>query len=62
VYLVRVSFTNRYGSPFHWDFQVETDDYAEAIDESVLLFWSGLARVEREDACQTIEVLAHPYP
>lgn len=42
MYLVPISFTNRYGSPFHWDFQVETDDYAVAVDEAVLTFWSGL--------------------
>ena len=61
MYLVRVSFTNRYGSPFHWDFQVETDDYAKAIDEAVLTFWSGLTVDERWDAAQTLSVLAHPY-
>lgn len=58
MYLVRVSFTNRYGSPFHWEFQCASDDYAEAMDEGVLLFWSGLTDTEREDACETIEVHA----
>jgi hypothetical protein len=61
MYLVRVSFVNRHGSPFHWDFQVQTDDYAVAIDEAVLTFWSGLTSEERWDAAQTLSVLAHPY-
>ena len=60
MYLVRVRFTNRYGSPFHWDFQVDTDDYAVAVDDAVLTFWAGLTRGEREDACETITVLAYP--
>jgi len=60
MYLVRVSFINRFGSPFHWDFQMETDDYAEACDEAVRLFWSGLTESEREDAIQDIRILAHP--
>ena len=61
MYLVRVSFTNGFGSPFHWDFQVETDDYAVAIDEAVLAFWGGLTSDERSDAVHTLRVLAHPY-
>ena len=60
MYLVRISFTNRFGSPFHWDFQMQADDYAQAIDEAVLIFWSGLTREERWDAAHTLDVLAHP--
>ena len=56
----RVSFTNRYGSPFHWGFQLETDDYEEAISEAVLIFWSGLTREERWDAIRTLDVLVDP--
>jgi hypothetical protein len=61
MYLVRVSFVNRYGSAFHWDFQVETDDYASAIDDAVLIFWCGLTREERWDAAHTLSVMAHPH-
>jgi hypothetical protein len=61
VYLVRVSFTNRHGSPFHWDFRIETDDYATAVDEAVLTFWSGLTLEERCDAAETFNIMAHMY-
>jgi hypothetical protein len=46
VYLVHISFTNRFGSPFSWDFQMETEDYAEAIDEarSDVLEWINIRR------------------
>jgi hypothetical protein len=60
MYFVRVSFTNRFGSSYSWDFQMETDDYAVAIDEAILVFWSGLTRDERWDAGHTLSVLAHP--
>jgi len=61
VYLVRVSFTNRHGSPFHWDFRIETDDYAQAVDEAVLTFWSGLTLEERRDAAETFNIMAQMY-
>ena len=61
VYLVRVSFTNRHGSPFHWDFRIETDDYAQAVDEAVLTFWSGLTLEERCDAAETFNIMAQMY-
>ena len=61
VYLVRVSFVNRHGSPFHWDFRIETDDYATAVDEAVLTFWSGLTLEERCDASETFNIMAHMY-
>ena len=61
VYLVRVSFTNRHGSPFHWDFRIETDDYAQAVDEAVLTFWSGLTLGERCDAAETFNIMAQMY-
>jgi hypothetical protein len=57
-YLVRCSFTNRFGSEFSWMFQVATNDYRVAFDEAVLCFWSGLTRSEREDACETIHIVA----
>jgi hypothetical protein len=57
-YLVRCSFTNRFGSDFSWVFQVATNDYRAAFDEAVRCFWSGLTRSEREDACETIHVMA----
>ena len=57
-YLVRVSFVNRYGSPFHWDFYIETDDYGRAVDEALLTFWSGLTFPERCDAAQTFNIMA----
>jgi hypothetical protein len=57
-YLVRCSFTNRFGSEFSWVFQVATNDYRVAFDEAVPCFWSGLTRSEREDACETIHVIA----
>lgn len=60
MYLVRVSFTNRFGSPFSWDFRMETNDYEEAISEAVLIFWSGLTREERWDAVHDLHVIAHP--
>jgi hypothetical protein len=61
MYLVRVSFINRHGSPFHWDFQIETDDYATAVDEAVLTFWSGLTLEERCDAAETFNIMAQMY-
>jgi hypothetical protein len=61
VYLVRVSFCNRHGSPFHWDFRIETDDYATAVDEAVLTFWSGLTLEERCDAAETFNIMAQMY-
>jgi hypothetical protein len=60
MYFVRVSFTNRYGSPYHFDFQLETDDYAEAISEAITIFLSGLTFEEQRDAAQTLSVMAHP--
>jgi hypothetical protein len=60
MYLVRISFTNRFGSPFSWDFEVESDDQEEAISEAVLIFWSGLTRKERWDALHDLHVIAHP--
>jgi hypothetical protein len=60
VYLVRCSFKNKFGSEFFWDFQMETEDYAEAIDEAVLTFWSGLTFEERWDAAHNLDVVAHP--
>ncbi len=60
MYFVRVGFTNRFGAPFAWTFQCDADDYALAIDDAILTFWSGLTRCEREDCAETIEVLAHP--
>lgn len=60
MYLVRVSFTNRFGSPFHQDFQMDTDDYLEACDEAMNVFCSGLTESELEDAAKTIRILAHP--
>jgi hypothetical protein len=61
MYLVRVSFVNRHGEPFHWDFQIETDDYGRAVDEAVLTFWSGLTFEERCDAAQTFNIMAQMY-
>jgi hypothetical protein len=58
LYVVRVSFVNRYGSPFHWDFYIETDDYGQAVDEALLTFWSGLTFDERYDAAQTFNIMA----
>ena len=58
MYLVRISFTNRHGSPFHWDFTIETDDYGRAVDEAMLTFWSGLTLEERCDAAQTMTIMA----
>jgi len=37
-YLVRCSFTNRFGSEFSWMFQVATNDYRVAFDEAVCAF------------------------
>ena len=39
---------------------METEDYAEAIDEAVLTFWSGLTFEERWDAAHSLDVVAHP--
>jgi hypothetical protein len=61
MYLVRVSFTNRYRNHFHWDFSIDTYDYAEAIREAVVTFTSGLTHEERQDAAHTLEFMAHPY-
>jgi len=61
LYLVRVSFTKRHGAPFHWDFRIETDDYARAVDEAVLTFWSGLTLEERSDAAETFNIMAQMY-
>lgn len=61
MYLVRVSFTNRHGSPYHWDFQIETDDYGRAVDEALLTFWSGLTLEERCDAADTYTIMAQMY-
>jgi hypothetical protein len=61
MYLVRVSFVTRRGEPFHWDFQIETEDYGRAIDEAVLTFWSGLTFEERCDAAQTFNIQAQMY-
>jgi hypothetical protein len=61
MYLVRVSFMNRHGSPFHWDFQVQTDDYGKAVDEALLTFWSGLTFEERCDAAETFNIMARMY-
>jgi hypothetical protein len=60
MYLVRCAFRNRFDAPFHWDFSVDTDDYAEAVSEAVLTYWDGLTRTERKDAAHTLEVMAHP--
>jgi DNA-binding response OmpR family regulator len=40
---VRCSFTTEMGEPFSWDFQLEENDPNRAIDEAILLFFSGLA-------------------
>jgi len=60
MYLVRISFTNRFGSPFSWDFECATDDYMEACNEAILTFYSGLTEPEREDAAHTLRIHAHP--
>jgi hypothetical protein len=39
---------------------METEDYAEAIDEAVLTFWSGLTFEERWDAAHSLDIVAHP--
>ena len=57
MYTVRCSFTNKFGAEFSWGFQIETDDYAVAMEEAVLCFWSGLTRDEREDASETLLVV-----
>jgi hypothetical protein len=61
MYLVRCGFKNRFGAPFHWDFSVDTDDELVAVSEAVVTFFSGLTKCEREDAKDTLEILAHPY-
>jgi hypothetical protein len=52
-----MSFTDKCGAEFSWDFQVETDDYAVAMETAVLCFWSALTRDEREEASETIQVV-----
>jgi hypothetical protein len=60
MYLVRLSFVNRFGSPFSWDFEVERQEPDLAIYETVKIFMSGLTTSEQEDAAATLEVMAHP--
>ena len=60
MYLVRISFVNRFKSKFSWDFQMETDDHEEAISDAVLVFWSGLTEQERWDAVHNLDIVAHP--
>jgi hypothetical protein len=62
MYAVKCSFTNKFGAEFSWDFQIETDDYAVAMKEAVLCFWSGLSDDERRDASETLLVSARPNP
>ncbi len=57
MYTVRCSFTNKMRSRVLREFQIETDDYAVAMEEAVLCFWSGLTRDEREDASETLLVV-----
>jgi hypothetical protein len=57
---VRCSFTTALGEPFSWDFQLEENDPNRAIDEAILLFFSGLTLSEREEAIKTLDVIAHP--
>jgi hypothetical protein len=59
MYLVRVYFTNKHNSSFHWDFQFETDDYAEAIGEALSIFRSGLTTEELKDKAK-LDFMAHP--
>lgn len=33
-YLVRCEFTNRFGNQFWWTFQIDADDYTEAIKDT----------------------------
>jgi hypothetical protein len=33
MYLVRISFKNRYGNRFHWDFSVNTNDHTHRPSE-----------------------------
>jgi hypothetical protein len=57
---VRCSFTTALGEPFSWDFQVEENDPKRAIDQAVLLFFSGLTLSELQEAISTLDVMAHP--
>ncbi len=62
MYAVRCSFTSKFGAEFSWSFQIETDDYAIAIEEALLCFWSGLTGDEREDASVTLLVVSRENP
>ncbi len=59
-YLVRCEFTNRFGNPFWWTFQIDADDYAEAIWQAARIFFLGLTTSERTDACETVFIICWP--
>ena len=60
LYTVRVSFSNRHGQPFAWQFEIEAASDRHAIQEAVATFLSGLTNAEREDAMKTLQVEARP--
>lgn len=59
-YLVRCEFTNRFGNPFWWTFQIDADDYAGAIRQAARIFFLGLTVSERIDACETVFIICWP--